>query len=236
MPGTLYIVATPIGNLEDITLRALRILKEVDLIACEDTRHTRKLLSHFQISTSLTSYFEHNKIVKGERLLSDLTEGKNIALVSDAGTPGISDPGYNLVKAAVERGIPVVPIPGPSAAVTALAASGLPTDRFLFIGFLPQKEGKKRRLLESLKEEPGTLIFYESPFRLKKTLSLMTEVMGNRPVALAHELTKIHESFHRGRLGEEFMSSLPAIIKGEWVVLVEGLHPGVFLRKRFLSA
>lgn len=218
--GTLYIVATPIGNLEDITLRAIRTLKEVDLIACEDTRHTKKLLNHFQIDRPLTSYFEHNKLTKGDSILRELLSGKNVALVSDAGTPGISDPGYNLVVAAVEKKIVVVPIPGPSAAVSALSAAGLPTDRFVFIGFLPQKEGKKKKLLESLKEEEGTIIFYESPFRVKKTLTLALEIFGDRRAVLAHELTKIYEGFFRGTLSE--LLKIDLIEKGEWIVLLEG--------------
>lgn len=221
MSGTLYIVATPIGNLEDITFRAIRILKECDLIACEDTRHTRKLLNHFGIETPTTSYFEHNKFSKGDHLIRQLQEGKSVALVSDAGTPGVSDPGYNLVVAAVEKGIPVVPVPGPSAAISALCASGLPTDRFLFIGFLPQKDGKKRKVLESLIDQPSTLIFYESPFRVKKTLILIKEVLGeDRRMALAHELTKVHEGFFRGTVGELIGAEL--IDKGEWILLVEG--------------
>jgi 16S rRNA (cytidine1402-2'-O)-methyltransferase len=223
MLGTLYIVATPIGNLEDITLRALRILKEVDLIACEDTRRTQKLLNHFEIKKPLTSYFEHNKFVKGDLILRELLSGKNVALVSDAGTPGVSDPGYNLVKGAIEKGIPVIPVPGPSGVVAALSASGLPTDRFLFIGFLPQKEGKKKRLLEDLAAEPGTLVFYESPFRVKKTLSLLKECLGDREAALAHELTKVHEGFMRGSLSEILEKSPEIIEKGEWIILVKGL-------------
>lgn len=225
MPGVLYIVATPIGNLEDITFRAVRILKECDLIACEDTRHTRKLLNHFGIETQTTSYFEHNKFAKGEFLIRQLEEGKNIALVSDAGTPGVSDPGYNLVVAAVEKGVAVVPIPGPSAAVSALCASGLPTDRFLFIGFLPQKDGKKRKILRSLEQEPSTLIFYESPFRVKKTLGLLKEVFGgNRRVVLAHELTKVYEGFFRGTIDEMTARESELIDKGEWILLVEGFE------------
>lgn len=225
MPGALYIVATPMGNLEDITPRALRILKEVDLIACEDTRHTGRLLHHFGISRPhvMTSYFEHNERVKTDRLIQDLLSGKNIALVSDAGTPGISDPGYPLVAAAAEKGISVVPIPGPSAAISALCASGLPTDRFTFVGFLPQKEGKKRRLLEELQTDPGTLVFYESPFRIRKTVALLCEVLGDRPAALAHELTKIHEGFFRGTLRSLSDKSEELIEKGEWVILV-GRH------------
>lgn len=220
MSGTLYIVATPIGNLEDITLRAIRILKEVDLIACEDTRHTRKLLNHFQIERPLTSYFEHNKFVKGDALIRDLLSGKDVALVSDAGTPGISDPGFNLVRSAVENGISVIPIPGPSAAVAALSASGLPTDRFLFMGFLSQKEGKKRRLLESLRAEEGTIILYESPFRVKKTLKLLEGIFGERRVVMAHELTKIHEGFLRGTPRALLNREEAIIEKGEWIILI----------------
>jgi 16S rRNA (cytidine1402-2'-O)-methyltransferase len=222
MPGTLYIVATPIGNLEDITLRAIRVLKEADLIACEDTRHTKKLLNHYGITAPTTSYFEHNKFAKGDFLIRQLEDGKNVALVSDAGTPGISDPGYNLVAGALEKGIAVVPIPGPSAAVAALCASGLPTDRFLFLGFLPQKEGKKRRLLESIVQEPSTLIFYESPFRVKKTLNILREILGDRRCVLAHELTKVHEGFFRGTIAEILQRESALVEKGEWMLLIEG--------------
>ncbi len=221
MPGTLYIVATPIGNLEDITFRAVRILKEADLIACEDTRHTKKLLAHYGIVTPTTSYFEHNKLTKGDWLLGQLQEGKSIALVSDAGTPGISDPGFNLVRSAVERRIPVVPIPGPSAAIAALSAAGLATDRFHFIGFLPPKEGKKRRVLESLRGEEATLVLYESPFRVRKTLELALEVLGDRRAVLAHELTKIHEEFKRGSI-RQLLEEDDFVPKGEWIILLEG--------------
>ncbi|MBI3540794.1 MAG: 16S rRNA (cytidine(1402)-2'-O)-methyltransferase [Deltaproteobacteria bacterium] len=224
MPGNLYIVATPIGNLEDITLRALRILKEVDLIACEDTRHTAKLLNHFQISKPLTSYFEHNKLTKGDVLLRQLLEDKTIALVSDAGTPGISDPGYNLVVSAIEKGIVVIPIPGPSALAAAVCAAGLPTDQIRFVGFLPMKPGKKKKLIESLQAEEGTLVFYESPFRVKKTIKLLLEFLGDRRAVLAHELTKIHEQFLRGTLSDLAQKESEIIEKGEWVVLVEGVR------------
>lgn len=220
MPGTLYIVATPIGNLEDITLRAIRILKEVDLIACEDTRHSRKLLNHYGISRPLTSYFEHNKLVKGESLIGQLLDGKNVALISDAGTPGISDPGYNLVVTTIEKGIPVIPIPGPSAAIAALCASGLPTDQFHFVGFLPQKEGKKRRFLESLKVTSATLVFYESPFRVSKTIALSLEILGDRPAVAVHELTKMHEGIFRGNLSDLCAEIEKVPQKGEWVLLV----------------
>ncbi|MBI2083225.1 MAG: 16S rRNA (cytidine(1402)-2'-O)-methyltransferase [Deltaproteobacteria bacterium] len=223
MTGTLFIVATPIGNLEDITLRAIRTLKEVDLIACEDTRHSQKLLNHYGISKPLTSYFEHNKLVKGEMLIHQLLDGKNIALISDAGTPGISDPGYNLVVAAIEKGISVVPIPGSSAVMTALSVAGLPTDQFHFVGFLPQKEGKKKKLLESLREESATVVFYESPFRITKTVRLLYQIFGDRFAVLVHELTKIHEKVFRGGLSslEDQIKLIPA--KGEWVVLLHGL-------------
>lgn len=225
MAGTLYLVATPIGNLEDITLRALRILKEVDLIACEDTRHTQKLLTHYGISKPLTSYFEQNERAKAVWLAAQLAAGKNVALVSDAGMPGISDPGYRIVVEAVRQKIPVVPIPGPSAVIAALAASGLPTDQFHFVGFLPPKEGKKRRLLEGLKGERATLVFYESPFRIRELLKLALEVLGDRPAAIAHELTKIHEGFFRGTVSQvlEQIQGVPE--KGEWVALF-GPEPG----------
>lgn len=218
--GTLYVVATPIGNLEDITLRALRVLKEVDLIACEDTRQTQKLLNRYNIKKRLVSYFEYNKLKRGEELLRAVEDGQNVALVSDAGTPTVSDPGFNLVRDATIRGISVVPIPGPSAVVAALSAAGLPTDQFHFVGFLPQREGKRRRLLESLQDEPATLVLYESPFRVRKTLELAREVLGDRRAVLAHELTKIHEGFFRGRLSElwDKIEEIPA--RGEWVLVL----------------
>ncbi len=222
MKGILYIVATPIGNLEDITFRAVRILKEVDWIACEDTRHTQKLLNHFEIRKPLTSYFDHNKQTKGSVILAALERGENVALVSDAGTPAISDPGYNLVRAALESGLQVVSIPGPSAAIAGLASSGLPTDRFLFLGFPPMKEGRKRRFFESAREERGTLILYESPHRIVKCLRLMKDVLGDRLVVLAHELTKIHEGTIRGRISEILRNESQIVDKGEYVILVEG--------------
>ena len=218
--GTLYIVATPIGNLEDITLRALRILKEVELIAAEDTRHSRKLLSHYGISRPLTSYFDHNKEFKGNYLLEKLTEGVSVALISDAGTPCISDPGYQLVRDAVAAGITVVPIPGPSAAITAIAASGLPTDRFAFEGFLPNRQGKRRERLASLRDERSVLIFYESPNRLVATLEDMAEILGDREAVVARELTKLYEEFVRGSLtflAERFRERK---VRGEVVVIV----------------
>ncbi len=188
---------TPIGNLEDITLRALRILREVQLIAAEDTRTTRKLLDHYQITTPLTSYHEHNKLTKLDRIMAALAAG-DVALVSDAGTPGVSDPGFELIREAIAQGVTVVPLPGPSAVITALVASGLPTDSYTYLGFLPRKPKALREALEALKAERRTLVAYESPNRLTDTLSAVIEVMGDRPVAVARELTKIYEEVRRG--------------------------------------
>jgi len=218
--GTLYIIATPIGNLEDITLRALRILKDVDLIAAEDTRHSRKLLSHFGISKPLTSYFDHNKNIKGAFILDKLRNGMSVALISDAGTPCISDPGYQLVRDAVREGIAVVPIPGPCAAVSALSASGLPTDSFAFEGFLPNRAGKRREKLGRLKDESRVLIFYESPTRLVASLSDILEIMGDREVVLAREVTKVYEEFIRGPLLHVMESLKERQVKGEIVVIL----------------
>ena len=196
--GTLFIVSTPIGNMEDITLRALRVLKEVDLIAAEDTRRTGLLLRRFEIQTPLTSYFEGNELKKREFILSKLKEGKHIALVSDAGTPGISDPGFRLIQWVIESQIPIVPIPGPSAAITALSVSGLPTDAFLFKGFLPHKSKKRRDLLRQLEEVRETLIFYESPHRISETLKDILEILGDREIVLTRELTKVYEEIIKG--------------------------------------
>ncbi len=218
--GTLYIVATPIGNLEDITFRAVRILKEVDLIAAEDTRHSRKLLSHYGIARPLTSYFDHNKNIKGSYLLERLAEGTSVALISDAGTPCISDPGYQLVRDAVAAGIAVVPIPGPSAAVTALSAAGLPTDSFTFLGFLPNRQGKRRERLAGLAGEGRVLIFYESPRRLLATLADLRDTCGDREVVVARELTKVYEEFVRGCLTEVIELLQNREIRGEVVILV----------------
>ena len=218
--GTLYIVATPIGNLEDITFRAVRILREADLIAAEDTRHSRKLLTHFGISRPITSYFDHNKAFKGNLILEKLRQGLSVALISDAGTPCISDPGFQLVRDAVAEGIPVVPVPGPSAAIAALSAAGLPTDRFAFEGFLPARQGKRRERLLSLKGEERVLVFYEAPGRLAAALSDLLEVMGDREVVIARELTKIYEEFIRGRAGDVLESLKGRQIKGEVVLLV----------------
>jgi 16S rRNA (cytidine1402-2'-O)-methyltransferase len=219
--GTLYIVATPIGNLEDITLRALHVLKEADLIACEDTRQTRKLLDHFQISKRMVSYHDHNEASRAEELIGRLERGENIALVSDAGTPLISDPGYRLVAAAVAAGVTVTPIPGASAAMSALSAAGLPTDAFRFCGFFAPKSGQRRQALEELKREDCTLVFYEAPHRILETLEDIAAVMPSRPVVIARELTKMHEEFLRGT-ASEVHASLAArpSVKGEITLLI----------------
>lgn len=198
--GCLYLVATPIGNLEDISVRALRILREVDLIACEDTRHTQKLLSHFDIRQPMLSYHEHNESKRAPELLSKLEEGATIALVTDAGTPIVSDPGYRLVALCVEKGISVIPIPGPSAVVAALSASGLQTEKFTFIGFLPARTSERRKALQALKSEGATLVIFEAPHRLIASLQDMLEILGNRQAVIAREITKIHEEFLRGRV------------------------------------
>lgn len=219
--GTLYLVGTPIGNLEDITLRALRVLREVSLIAAEDTRHTRKLLARYDINTPTTSYFEHNKLAKLDAILSALEAG-DVALVSDAGMPGISDPGYELVRAALERGFPVIPVPGPSAMVTALAASGLPTDAFVYLGFLPRRPGERRRTLESLRGERRTLALYEAPHRLLDTLADILDTLGDRPVAIARELTKVHEELWRGTVSGALAHFAERGPRGEFTLIVAG--------------
>ncbi|MFA9408952.1 MAG: 16S rRNA (cytidine(1402)-2'-O)-methyltransferase [Candidatus Dadabacteria bacterium] len=223
MTSTLYIVSTPIGNLEDITLRALNILKEVDLIACEDTRTSKKLLSRYQIQKPLTSYHEHNEIEKAKELLSLLQEGKSVALITDAGTPGVSDPGFRIVKLASENGIQVVPIPGASAAIAALSISGLPTSSFTFLGFPPKQNKKLIEYLERVKGYPETLIFYESPKRIIKTLEAITEVFGDRNASISREITKMYEETLRGFLSE-IKSTLESrdSLKGEFVLVVEG--------------
>ncbi|MEK6320712.1 MAG: 16S rRNA (cytidine(1402)-2'-O)-methyltransferase [Acidobacteriota bacterium] len=218
MAGTLYIVATPIGNLEDITLRALRVLKEVDLIACEDTRHTRKLLAHYQISKPTVSYHEHNERERAAELIKKLEAGLSIALVSDAGTPLISDPGFQIVRDAIARQIPVVPIPGPSALVTALSAAGLPTGDFAFVGFLPSRGAARRARLKGLADVKSTLIFYEAPHRIKETIEDARIAFGDRECVIARELTKLHEEFVRGRLSEIEVPEGSA--RGEIVLLV----------------
>ena len=220
--GILYIVSTPIGNLEDITLRALRILKDVALIAAEDTRHTGLLLRHFGIGTSLTSYFEGNELRKRELILLRLKQGDQIALVSDAGTPGISDPGFRLIQLAIENKIPVVPIPGPSAVITALSVAGLPTDAFLFEGFLPHKSKKRRDLLKELEEVRETLVFYESPHRLSETLQDLLDILGDREIALTRELTKIYEEVLRGKVSEIQNQVSGRKWKGEITLVIAG--------------
>lgn len=222
MPGTLYIVATPIGNLEDITLRGLRILKEADLIAAEDTRHTRILLDHYGIRTSLTSYHEHNERAKAQELVGRLEKGANIALVSDAGTPAISDPGFRLVVTAIEAGVRVVPIPGASALTAVLSASGLPTDRFAFEGFLPAKQQQRRARLQALCRETKTLVFYEAPHRLRECLDDIREVLGDRETALAREVSKVHEEFLRGPVSQILRQIADRAIKGELTLVVAG--------------
>ncbi len=223
MKGKLYIVATPIGNLEDITLRALKTLKEVDVIACEDTRVTRKLLSKYDIEKPLVSYHEHNEQQKARELISLLESGKNIAVVSDSGTPGISDPGYRIVALASQKGIEVIPVPGPCAAIAALSVSGLPTARFAFFGFLPKSAKKRKEFLESIREYPETLVFYESPNRILETLKDIIEVLGDRNVSISRELTKVFEESLKGKVScvLETLSQRQSI-KGEITVVVDG--------------
>lgn len=220
--SVLYVVSTPIGNLEDITLRALRTLREVNLIAAEDTRHTRQLLAHFDIHTPITSFFEGNQLRKGEKLISRLKGGDNLALVSDAGTPTVSDPGYQLVVRCIEAEIPVVPIPGVSACIAAASVAGLPLHNFVFEGFLSPKSGKRKRHLEGLSNERRTLIFYESPHRLIPFLQAVMELFGNRRIAVARELTKKFEEVFRGNVSqaiEKFQAVLP---RGEFTVVIAG--------------
>ena len=223
MAGTLYIVSTPIGNLEDITHRALRILREVNMVACEDTRHTRKLLNHFAIDAATISYHEHNERERADELCAMLATGKNIALVSDAGTPIISDPGFRVVNLAIEKGFAVVPIPGATAFVAALSASGLPSDQFFFGGFLPARRSARRTKLEAWRSIDTTLIFYEAPHRIAATLRDAAEILGHRQAVVARELTKLHEQFARGRLdelAEGFSDGNQA--RGEIVLLIAG--------------
>ncbi|HXG65737.1 MAG TPA: 16S rRNA (cytidine(1402)-2'-O)-methyltransferase [Blastocatellia bacterium] len=220
MPGTLYLVATPIGNLEDITLRALRVLKEVDLIACEDTRHTRKLLAHYNISTPTVSYHEHNERERAAELVAKLEAGTNVAVVSDAGTPLVSDPGFRIVREAINRGIAVTPIPGPSALLAALAASGLPTNEFLFGGFLPPRRAARLARLRALADAAATLVFYEAPHRIQEALADAREALGDRQCVLARELTKMHEEFLRGSLSEVYDRVSGRDMKGEMVLLI----------------
>lgn len=222
MAGTLYIVATPIGNLEDITLRALRILKEVDLIAAEDTRRTRKLLTHYGIQKPLTSYHEHTGKTKSAQLIHRLREGCRMALLSDAGTPLLSDPGFRLVQAVIGEGIPVIPIPGPSALTAVLSASGLPTDSFIFEGFLPAKKNARREKLASLREEERTLVFYEAPHRVRESLLDLLKILGDRAVVLGREVTKIHEEFLRGPVSQVIIEAKRREWRGEITLVVAG--------------
>jgi 16S rRNA (cytidine1402-2'-O)-methyltransferase len=221
--GKLYIVGTPIGNLEDITLRAIRILKEVDLIACEDTRRTQKLLNAYSIPTRTISYHEHNEMTRAPELIIQMEEGSSLALVTDAGMPVVSDPGFRLVHLAIRHNIPVIPVPGASAFVAALAASGLPVDKFRFLGFLPSKKGERRKALEEFKDATRTLVFYEAPHRLAEMLKDAQEILGEREIVVAREVTKVHEDFMRGTIGTtlEYLKKRPA--KGEITVLI-GLH------------
>ncbi len=221
VPGRLYVVATPIGNMEDITYRAVRVLGEADLIACEDTRHTRKLLDHYGIRKPTISYHEHNEVERSAELAERLRQGETIALVSDAGVPLISDPGYRLVRAALDLGIEVQPVPGPSAVLAALSGSGLPTDSFHFGGFLPAKAGARARALESMAGETATLVFYEAPHRILETLEAIELLLGPRPVVVARELTKIHEEFVRGTAGQ-VRAALSArdALKGEITLMI----------------
>ncbi len=219
--GKLFVVATPIGNLEDISYRALRVLREADLIACEDTRHTRKLLEHYAIEKPTISYHDYNEQERAQELVAKLQEGLSIAQVSDAGMPGISDPGHRVVRLAIEQGIPVVPIPGPSALVTALAASGLPTDAFEFRGFLPAKSGPRRTTLESLRDIQHTTIFYEAPHRIVETIEELVDLLGpERPVVIARELTKVHEEFLRGTAAEVLKNLSGREVRGEITLLI----------------
>jgi 16S rRNA (cytidine1402-2'-O)-methyltransferase len=217
--GSLYLVATPIGNLEDISRRALRILSEVGLVAAEDTRRTRKLLNAYDIKKPIVSYHEHNKLARLDYILDSL-KGGDVALVSDAGTPAMSDPGYELVSAAISRGVPVVPVPGPSVVITALVVSGLPTRRFVYLGFLPRQAGERRRALESVREEPGAILILEAPHRLRATLSAIMEVLGDRRLAVCRELTKLHEEIFRGRASEALAHF--AEPRGEFTLVVAG--------------
>ncbi|MDA2920622.1 16S rRNA (cytidine(1402)-2'-O)-methyltransferase [Desulfobacterota bacterium AH_259_B03_O07] len=223
MKGKLFIVSTPIGNLDDISLRALRILKEVDLIACEDTRTTKKLLSHYQVKKPLTSYHEHNEVKKAQKLLKQLESGKNIALVSDAGTPGISDPGYRIVKLASENGIDVISVPGSTASIAALSISGLPTSSFAFFGFPPKTKSKKGDFFKEFQEVTHTLVFYESPRRVLDTLKHLLEILGDREISVSRELTKIFEETTRGKTSKVIDRLQERTeLKGEFTIVVEG--------------
>ena len=222
MKGTLYIVSTPLGNLEDVTLRALRILKEVDLIAAEDTRHSLKFLNHFGIKKPLISYWGEKEKVRAEETLQRLKDGQSVALISDAGTPGISDPGTLLIRKAIEEGISVVPVPGPSAVITALSLSGFSTEEFTFIGFLPAKQMQRRKILERLSLEQRTLVFYEAPHRIRDTISDFADVVGDRNIVVIKELTKFYEEVLRGTVPDVLVRLEQSTIAGEYVIVLEG--------------
>lgn len=221
MPGTLYLVATPIGNLQDMTFRAIETLRNVDLIACEDTRHTRKLLNHFQIAAKLISFHEHNEAVRTVELGRQLSEGSSIAVVTDAGTPAINDPGARLVRTAIELGVRVVPIPGAVAFVNALVASGLPADSVFFGGFLPSKKGERRKRLDAVKDIPATLTFYETPHRIAAALSDCLDILGDRQAAVGRELTKLHEEVIRGSISSLARHFSSANSRGEFVLVID---------------
>lgn len=220
-PG-LYVVSTPIGNLEDITLRALAVLKEASVIACEDTRHTLILLNHYGIKNRLVSFHEYNKLERTPELIARLTQGETVAVVSDAGTPGISDPGFYLIRETVRQGLPVIPIPGASAILAGLVASGLPSDHFVFEGFIVKRDGRRNKKLKELKSETRTMVFYDSPFRIRRTLAAMLEILGDRRIAVARELTKKFEEVIRGTISEVIEKLGDERIKGEIVLVVEG--------------
>ncbi len=232
MLGKLYLVATPIGNLEDITLRAINVLKEVDIIAAEDTRHTLKLLNHLEIKKTMISYYKETEKIKSEILINELLQGKNIALVSDAGTPAISDPGEEIVRETIKNNLQIIPIPGACAFVNALICSGFSTREFEFVGFLSKNNKEKKEKLSELKNESRTLIFYESPHKLKNTLEIMIEILGDREIVLAKEITKIHEEFIRGTISE-ILSKLDTV-KGEFVIVVQGAEK-IDEEKEFLN-
>jgi len=234
--GTLYIVATPVGNLEDITFRAVKILNQVDLIAAEDTRHSKKLLSHYEIHTKLISCHEHNEAAKTPQLITHLKNGLDIALISDAGTPSISDPGYKLVTAVAKEKLSIIPIPGCSAAIAGLSVSGLPTDSFLFLGFLPKKQQKQKQILKDLKNQTPTLIFYESPKRIKTLINNMLNTLGDRKACLAREITKLHEEYIRGDLSDILLSlEKKEAIKGECSLFVQGQTEEKIIDKKELE-
>jgi 16S rRNA (cytidine1402-2'-O)-methyltransferase len=236
--GTLYLVATPIGNLEDLSPRAVRTLREARLVAAEDTRHTRALLTHFGIHTPLTSYFEHNKLAKLDKILAELSQG-DVALVSDAGTPAINDPGYELVKAALDAGHAVSPVPGPSAPIAALAASGLPTDSFLYLGYLPRKRGERKAFVGQIANFPYTLIFFETPHRLLDSLEDLQAVLGDRSMCAAREMSKVHEEFVRGRISQVRAHFTEREPRGEFVLVIRGqvsVSSDVWERETLLAA